>query len=196
MDREKGSEFSIKGYMQSHADVFNAMDTHSVQMAIDLVVRKIKEQKKVITCGNGGSASTASHYITDWNKMYNLATGRKLRGISLTDNVGLITAYGNDLSYDDVFSGQLEALMDEGDLLVVVSGSGNSPNILRAIKTAQALKGDVLGVLGYDGGKALPMCDEVFHTPSWDMQICEDIHLSFGHMVMKTICSAQIKNLL
>ena len=103
--------------------------------------------------------------------MYNLATGRK-RGISLTDNVGLITAYGNDLSYDDVFSGQLEALMDEGDLLVVVSGSGNSPNILRAIKTAQALKGDVLGVLGYDGGKALPMCDEVFHTPSWDMQIC------------------------
>lgn len=186
-------EFSIRNYAEEHASVFNSMDLSKVQSAIDLVTNTIASEKKIITCGNGGSASTASHYITDWNKMYNLATGKKLRGISLTDNIGLITAFGNDTDYEEVFSGQIEALMDQDDLLVVVSGSGNSPNILKAIEAARSNGGNVLGVLGYDGGKAMSLCDEVFHTPSWDMQICEDIHLSFGHLVMKTICSGDIK---
>jgi D-sedoheptulose 7-phosphate isomerase len=187
-------EFTLKNYAEEHAAVFRAMDLPNIQAAIDIVVATLEADKKIITCGNGGSASTASHYITDWNKMYNLSTGKKLRGLSLTDNVGLITAFGNDTHYDEVFSGQIEAIMDEGDLLVAVSGSGNSPNILRAISAARTNGGKVLGILGYDGGKALSMCDEVFHTPSWDMQICEDIHLSFGHLVMKTICADDIKS--
>jgi len=185
--------FTLKNYVEEHAAVFRSMDLSAMEAAIDIVVATINADKKIITCGNGGSASTASHYITDWNKMYNLATGRKFRGISLTDNVGLITAFGNDTHYDEVFSGQIAALMDEGDLLVAVSGSGNSPNIIRAISEARNSGGNVLGILGYDGGKAMPLCDEVFHTPSWDMQICEDIHLSFGHLVMKTICAGEIK---
>ena len=89
---------------------------------------------------------------------------------------------------------KINTLMDEGDLLIVISGSGNSPNILKAIDAAKRNGSKVLGVLGFDGGKALPMCDVVFHVPSWDMQICEDIHLSFGHIVMKTICNEPIKN--
>ncbi len=148
--------------------------------------------KKIITCGNGGSASTASHYITDWNKMVNLATGKKFRGVSLCDNVGLITAYGNDLSYDDVFAGQIDALMDEGDLLVAVSGSGNSPNVLKAVEAARRAGGKVLGVVGYDGGNLLPKCDHSVWVPSFDMQLCEDVHLMFGHMVMKTLCKSLI----
>lgn len=195
MKTNNGPELSIENYISAHAAAFTAMDVNAIQRSIDLVVRSVKENKKIITCGNGGSASTASHYITDWNKMFNLATGAKLRGVSLTDNVGLITAFGNDTNYSEVFSGQLEAIMEEGDLLVAVSGSGNSPNILKAISTARKLNGNVLGVLGYDGGAAIKLCDEVFHTPSWDMQICEDIHLSFGHLVMKTICSSQIRSL-
>ena len=187
-------DFTIKNYISQHAKVFESMDLTAVQKCLDLVTKTIKDNKKIITCGNGGSASTASHYITDWNKMYNLATGEKFRGLSLVDNVGLITAYGNDISYDDVFSGQINTLMDEGDLLVVVSGSGNSPNILKAIEAAGRAGGKILGVLGYDGGKAMPMCDEVFHTDCWDMQICEDIHLSFGHLVMKTICRNDIRS--
>lgn len=196
MNIKNGSEFGIENYISAHAAAFKAMDFNAIQRSIDLVVSSIKENKKIIACGNGGSAFTASHYITDWNKMFNLATGAKLRGISLTDNVGLITAFGNDTNYSEVFSGQLEAIMDEGDLLVAVSGSGNSPNIIKAISTARKLKGKVLGVLGYDGGAVIEMCDEVFHTPSWDMQICEDIHLSFGHLVMKTICSSRIRSLI
>jgi len=188
--------FSIENYITEHAKAFSAMDSASIKSSIGMVVNTIKLNKKIITCGNGGSASTASHYITDWNKMFNLATGEKFRGISLTDNIGLITAFGNDTHFDEVFSGQLRAIMDEGDLLVVVSGSGNSPNIINAINTARELKGNILGVLGYDGGKALEMCDEAFHTPSWDMQICEDLHLSFGHLVMKSICSSKIYGLI
>ena len=85
--------------------------------------------------------------------------------------------------------------MDEGDLLIVISGSGNSPNILSAINKAHSLGGLVLGVLGYDGGKAKSLCDKVVHVESWDMQICEDIHLSFGHLIMKRICNSPIQSM-
>ena len=125
--------------------------------------------------------------------MYYLANGKQLRGVSLADNVGLITAYGNDLSYEDVFAGQVKALMDEGDLLICVSGSGNSPNIIKAVESASSMGCDVLAVVGYDGGRLLSLSDEAFHVPSFDMQLCEDIHLSFGHMVMKIICNEEIK---
>ena len=185
--------FSVDNYIQQHNKAFQSIDIELVNAAIDLVIDTISKNKKIITCGNGGSASTASHYITDWNKMYNLSSGSKLRGVCLTDNIGLITAFGNDLDYGLVFSGQLDAIMDEGDLLVAVSGSGNSPNILSAINKAHSLGGLVLGVLGYDGGKAKALCDALFHVPSWDMQICEDIHLSFGHLIMKRLCSSDIK---
>lgn len=188
-------DFTVESYIEEHHRAFQSVDLDLAHAASDLIVDTIRRNNKIITCGNGGSASTASHYITDWNKMYNLASGSKLRGICLTDNVGLITAYGNDLDYSSVFSGQLDAIMDEGDLLVAVSGSGNSPNILSAIDKAHSLGGVVLGVLGYDGGRAKPLCDELFHVPSWDMQICEDIHLSFGHLVMKRICGSHICSL-
>ena len=190
------SKFSYKDYRESHKKAFSLVDDKSIEKSINIITDAIISNKKIITCGNGGSASTASHYITDWNKMYNLATGKKLRGFSLCDNVGLITAYGNDLSYEDIYSEQVNTLMDEDDLLIVISGSGNSPNILKAIEAAKNNGSKVLGVLGYDGGKALPLCDESFHVPSWDMQICEDIHLSFGHMVMKIICNESIKSLI
>ena len=186
-------KFSYQNYIEQHNKVFKAIDESDIRRAVDYVTSAISRGAKVITCGNGGSASTASHYITDWNKMYNLASGNQLRGISLTDNVGLITAYGNDLSYDEVFSGQVKALMDEGDLLICVSGSGNSPNIINAAEVAISLGCQVLAVVGYDGGRLLPLAHAAFHVPSFDMQICEDIHLSFGHMVMKTICNETIK---
>ena len=186
-------DFTIERYIEEHHRAFQCLDLDLVNAASDLVLDTILRNKKIITCGNGGSASTASHYITDWNKMYNLSSGSKLRGVCLADNIGLITAYGNDLDYSSVFSGQLDAIMDKGDLLVAISGSGSSPNILSAINKAHALGGSVLGVLGYDGGKAKPLCDALFHVPSWDMQICEDIHLSFGHLIMKRICKTAIR---
>ncbi len=185
--------FSVSNYLVAHTQLAKQLNTDAFQKGIDMINAAFNAGKKIITCGNGGSASTASHYITDWNKMVNLATGRKFRGVSLCDNIGLITAYGNDLSYADVFSGQVDALMDEGDLLVAISGSGNSPNVIKAIEAARRAGGNVLGVIGYDGGKMMPMCDHSVWVQSFDMQLCEDVHLMFGHMVMKTLCGYEIK---
>lgn len=180
--------FTVSNYLLAHHQLAQKMDILNLQKGIEMVKCAFEDGKKIITCGNGGSASTASHYITDWNKMVSLSTGKKFRGISLCDNVGLITAYGNDLSYADVFAGQIDSIMDRGDLLVAVSGSGNSANVLRAIESARGAEGKVLGVVGYDGGKLMPMCDHCVWVPSYDMQLCEDVHLMFGHMVMKALC--------
>lgn len=185
--------FSIKSYLSAHAALATRLDTDAFQGGIELIRSKFEAGKKIITCGNGGSASTASHYITDWNKMVNLATGRKFRGLSLCDNIGAITAFGNDLSYDEVFAGQLRSILDEGDLLVAISGSGNSLNVLKAAEYANANGADTLGVVGYDGGKLKPLCKHNVHVPSFDMQLCEDVHLMFGHMVMKTLCGSSIR---
>jgi D-sedoheptulose 7-phosphate isomerase len=187
------TKFTISNYLAAHASLAKQINTEAFQKGIDMVSTAFNSGKKIITCGNGGSASTASHYITDWNKMVNLATGKKFRGVSLSDNIGLITAYGNDLSYDHVFSGQIDALMDEGDLLVAISGSGNSTNVIKAVEAAKHAGGKTLGVVGYDGGKLMPLCDQTVWIHSFDMQLCEDVHLMFGHMVMKTLCSSPIK---
>lgn len=184
--------FTISNYLIAHSRLASTIDIDAFQKGIDMIKETYQNGKKIITCGNGGSASTASHYITDWNKMVNLATGKKFRGVSLCDNIGLITAYGNDLSYEDVFAGQVVTLMDEGDLLVAISGSGNSPNILKAIAAARSVGCDVLGVVGYDGGKMMPKCDHSVWVESFDMQLCEDVHLMFGHMVMKALCNGLI----
>jgi D-sedoheptulose 7-phosphate isomerase len=185
--------FTVHNYLDAHQKLAEKLDAEAFRTGIEMIKATFDRGKKIITCGNGGSASTASHYITDWNKMTNLATGKKFRGVSLCDNVGLITAYGNDLSYADVFSGQVDAIMDEDDLLIAVSGSGNSPNIIKAIEAARRARGQVLGVVGYDGGKMMPMCDHSVWVPSFDMQLCEDVHLMFGHMVMKTLCGSAIR---
>lgn len=187
------SEFSVDNYLVAHSRLAQALDHGMFQAGIDLIKAKFEAGKKIITCGNGGSAYTASHYITDWNKMINLATGRKFRGISLCDNIGLVTAFGNDISYDEVFAGQLKAILDEGDLLVAISGSGNSPNVLRAVEYANSAGADTLAVVGYDGGKLKPLAKQSVWVPSFDMQLCEDVHLMFGHMVMKTLCGTKIR---
>jgi len=186
------TKFSVTEYFAAHSRLAAQLDIDGFQKGIQMVKEAFESEKKILTCGNGGSASTASHYITDWNKMVNLATGKKFRGVCLSDNVGLITAYGNDLSYADVFAGQVDAMMDKGDLLVAVSGSGNSPNVLKAIEAARKAGGKVLGIVGYDGGKMKPMCDHNVWVPSFDMQLCEDVHLMFGHLVMKTLCGYDI----
>jgi D-sedoheptulose 7-phosphate isomerase len=187
------TDFSVPNYVAAHARLAKEIDTASFQKGIDTIVATFEAGKKIITCGNGGSAHTASHYITDWSKMCNLATGRKFRGLSLCDNIGLVTAFGNDLSYDEVFSGQLRAILDEGDLLIAVSGSGNSPNVLRAVEYANESGARTLAIVGYDGGKLRQIAQQSVWVPCFDMQLCEDVHLMFGHMVMKTLCRSNVK---
>ena len=188
----KEIKFTPKNYLDTHREIFNSLDLDKATECINAIKRKFDNQNQIFTCGNGGSAHTANHMITDWNKMINLATKKKFRGICLCDNIGLITAYANDISYDHVFAGQLEAMADDQDLVIAVSGSGNSPNVLKALETAKKLGCVSLGVLGYDGGKAKSLCDHSVVVPSFDMQLCEDVHLQFGHLVMKHLCGDDI----
>jgi D-sedoheptulose 7-phosphate isomerase len=185
--------FSVARYLEAHARLAGKIDARAFQAGVDLVREAFDAGRQIITCGNGGSAYAASHYITDWNKMVNLATGRKFRGISLCDNIGIVTAFANDLSYDDVFAGQLKAILDTGDLVIAVSGSGNSRNVVKAVEYANQAGAQTLAVVGYDGGTLKKIAKHSVWVPSFDMQLCEDIHLMFGHMVMKTLCGSPIE---
>ncbi|CAN5303709.1 SIS domain-containing protein [soil metagenome] len=184
--------FSVSKYLEAHQRLVHEIDLASFQRGIELIRATFFSGHKVVTCGNGGSASTASHYITDWTKSGSFATGRRLHGISLVDSISLVTAFANDLSYDEVFAGQVRSIVDEGDLLIAVSGSGNSPNVLKAVRAAHELGADTLAVVGYDGGELMRIARHAVWVPSFDMQLCEDMHLMFGHMVMKSLCGSPI----
>jgi D-sedoheptulose 7-phosphate isomerase len=186
--------FSVSNYLNAFKALSEKLDLDSFLSGIELIHKIHKAGKKIFTCGNGGSASTASHYITDWNKMVNLATGDKFRGFSLCDNIGLITAFSNDIGYDEIFIGQLKSIMTEGDLVIGISGSGNSPSVIRAIEYANEIGGRTLAVVGYDGGKLKQIAQQAVWIPSFDMQLCEEFHLIFGHMTMKSLCGSSIKS--
>lgn len=182
----------IGEYFDATIKALNNIDTKMISLGIEKISGAFFGGKKIFTCGNGGSAYAASHYITDWNKMTLINTGMEFKGYSLCDNIGIITAYANDVSYDAIFAEQLKSLGEKGDLLVAVSGSGNSSNILSAIHTAKALEITTLGVLGCSGGKAAQIVDHPIVIHSNDMQICEDFHLMFGHLVMKKLCNLRV----
>ena len=185
--------FSPSAYLEAHARLRDLCDLAGFQRGIDLVRAAFDAGRQIITCGNGGSAYAASHYITDWNKMVNLATGRKFRGMSLCDNLGMVTAFANDVSFDEIFAGQLKAILEPGDLVIAISGSGNSPNVVRAVEYANAAGAATLAVVGYDGGALKRIARHSVWVPSFDMQLCEDVHLVFGHMVMKALCGSPIQ---
>ena len=191
-DRSQNVRFSVPVYFEHLQALMNRLDLAEVEAAIELIRSAGQEKRKILVCGNGGSALTASHYINDWNKMAFLSTGTPFRGTCLSDNMGLMTAYSNDISYDDVYSEQLKNLMDPGDLVIAVSGSGNSENVVRALEYANEAGGVTLAISGYDGGKIKQLAQHSLWVPSFDMQLCEDLHFIFGHMVMKSLCGDSI----
>lgn len=131
--------------------------------------------------GNGGSASTASHFACDLSK------GCGLRAISLTDSVPLVTAYANDVDYPHVFVGQLQYLLVSGDIVIGISGSGNSENVLQAITHARINKGVTIGMTGFKGGKLKKLVDISLVVPSNNMQHIEDVHLILCHLISRMI---------
>jgi D-sedoheptulose 7-phosphate isomerase len=187
--------FSVTNYIEQHNLVMSALNVSELENAIKLIRDKAFAGRKIATCGNGGSALAASHYITDWNKMINLETDRRFNGVCLSDNIGLITAYANDLSYEDVFSEQVKNLLFPDDLLITISGSGNSENVVRATEFANKHGVTTLSISGYDGGRLRKLSNHSVWIKSFDMQICEDAHVLFGHIVMKMICGCEISNM-
>jgi D-sedoheptulose 7-phosphate isomerase len=168
------------------------MDMESIETGVGMVRDAWIAGRQIITLGNGGSAITALHYITDWNKAAFLAKGRPFRGRSLADNMGLVTAYSNDISYEEVFREQLRNISAVGDLVVAISGSGNSRNVIHAVDYANEIGCPTLGLCGYSGGELKRKAKHSVWAAVDDMQLCEDMHAIFGHIVMKALCSSDV----
>jgi D-sedoheptulose 7-phosphate isomerase len=175
-------------YLSKLTSVLDALDRQEIDGAVEMITRVWMNGGQIITLGNGGSAITALHFVTDWNKGVFLATGRPFRGRSLVDNLGLITAYSNDISFADVFAEQLKNIAVKGDLVLAISGSGNSENVIRAIDCANELGCETLGLVGYAGGRLKDRAKHVVWARVDDMQLCEDVHAMFGHIVMQALC--------
>jgi D-sedoheptulose 7-phosphate isomerase len=179
---------AAKGYLTRLSQTIEALDIKAFDHAIGLIRAAWENGKQIIVFGNGGSALTAQHYVTDWNKAIYLKTGRPFRGVCLAENIGLISAYANDISYNDVFLEQLKPVLHNDDLVIGISGSGNSENILRPIRYANENGGISLGICGYDGGKLKQIAQHAICADINDMQLSEDVHLIFGHLTLQSLC--------
>ena len=179
-----------QSYTKRLSQVLANLDFASIDAAVDLIEKAWREGRQIITLGNGGSSLTALHYINDWNKSIYLSSGIPFKGRSLVDNVGLLMSYANDISFEDVFTEQLKNILMPGDLVLALSGSGNSENVIRAVNYANAHGATTLGLCGYRGGKLKEIAQHVVWVDVDDMQLAEDVHFFFGHIVMQRLCAA------
>ena len=181
--------WNSNSYLEGLKSCMEKCNLNDINNGIDLIYNTWKKGNQIITLGNGGSSMTALHMITDWNKSIYLSTGIPFRGRTLVDNIGLMMAYANDMSFENIFSEQLKNILSPGDLVIAISGSGNSQNVINAIEYAKSDGGVTLGLSGYDGGKLKKVSQHNIWVDSFDMQFVEDIHSIFGHMVMKQLCN-------
>ena len=150
----------------------------------EILLRAYRSDKQVFVMGNGGSSSTASHIAADLAKNTIGPNMRRFRIVSLNDNAAILTALANDLGYENVFSEQLTSLVGAGDVLMAVSASGNSPNILKAMRYARSRSAEVVGLFGFDGGQAADLADVAIVVPSNDYGVVEDVHLVINHILV------------
>jgi len=139
--------------------------------------------KRVYTCGNGGSASTASHMASDLNKGASRQDSPRFKAIALTDSIPAMSAWANDSSYENIFVEQLKNHLEKGDVVIAISGSGNSSNILKAVHYANDIGATTIGLSGFDGGKLSKIANISYVVPNNCMQQVEDIHLLIEHML-------------
>ena len=174
----------IRGYIEKEKGVLDCLNADAINLAMNEIVRARDEKNQIFIMGNGGSAATASHYTGDFNKGLSLDREKKFRFYCLNDNVATVLSLANDLCYEEIFVQQLKNFMDPGDIVIAISGSGNSENIIRAVRYAKEKGNLVIGLTGYDGGKLKELSDIQLHVPIHDMQITEDIHMIYDHLIM------------
>jgi D-sedoheptulose 7-phosphate isomerase len=156
---------------------------------VDLVEEAYVKEKTVFIIGNGGSGANASHLCEDLGKgtLHDFEKQRRLKVMSLTDNTPYILAWGNDTAYDRIFVEQLKNFVEKGAVLIAISGSGNSPNVISAIEYANTHGMKTLGVTGYDGGKLKKMAHHNVHVPSWNMGMVESVHSALFHYLLDSL---------
>ncbi|MDA7950804.1 MAG: SIS domain-containing protein [Pirellulaceae bacterium] len=185
-----GSRLTLDSYLGLLAESLQSIDKKAIEKWADLLYHAWENGKQVFIFGNGGSGTTASHMSEDLGKsslpeseLYN-EVRKRLKVMSLTDNIGWIMAVANDLGYEDIFCQQLMNYGNEGDLVIAISGSGNSPNVLKAVDWANRHRLVTFGLTGFDGGKLKEVQQMGLHVNVSDMGITESLHLAVFHWVL------------
>ena len=188
-----GATLTSDTYLRRLAGELSAIDRESLGRWADLIYRAWEQQRFVFILGNGGSGTTASHMAEDLgkgtlrNEDLRDEDRKRLRVLSLTDNTGWITALGNDLAYDQVFVQQLMNYGSAGDVVIAISGSGNSANVLNAVDWANRHGLHTFGLTGYDGGRLRELQQDGLHVAVQDMGMVESIHLCVFHWVLDDV---------
>ena len=156
---------------------------------VQLLESAYHEERQIFLMGNGGSAATASHFACDLNKGLSFGKQKRFRTICLNDNLPMLMAYSNDVSYEDVFIEPLKNFLRPGDLVVALSGSGNSPNVLKAVTYANSHGAHTVGLSGFDGGRLARLVKTPLVAPVHDMQKAEDVHMVLLHVAMQVLCA-------
>jgi len=178
---------ALKDYVYELAKSVCQSDFDTLNKIAELILETKKTHAHIYTAGNGGSAATASHVTNDLIKGCRVGDNTGFAASSLNDSVPVITCLANDFSYEDVFSIQLETNARKGDLLLVFSGSGNSPNIINAVKAAKKIGMTVIGFSGRDGGQLNGICDVLIIAPTDSMEQIEDMHLIYEHALVSVL---------
>lgn len=170
-----------------------ALDTfphEQLEAIVEVFLAALRNKRTIFVMGNGGSGATASHWVCDMNKGCSYGREHRFRMVCLNDNIPTILAYGNDVGYEDIFVEQLKNFLEEGDVVIAISGSGNSKNVVKAIEYAKSKGAITVGLVGYSGGKLLDLVQIPLHIQVEDMQIVEDVHMMVVHMTTQRLPQA------
>jgi D-sedoheptulose 7-phosphate isomerase len=181
------SSVAAKDYLLAAQGVLARVDHAVVDRMVEVIWRGYEQGRTLFMFGNGGSAALASHFGCDIGKGTIAGKRKRLKTVALTDNVALITAWANDKAYDAIFAEQLESLAERGDIALAISGSGNSPNVIRGLEAARRLGAETLVLTGFEGGRAKTLADLCLVVPSDSMQLIEDAHLCATHAIFLAI---------
>lgn len=180
----KDYKSEVTEYIENEITVLRALDVDALNAVLNLLEQALENENMIYIMGNGGSAATASHFQNDFNKGVSEYTDKKFRFLCLNDNVSTVMAIANDIGYEEIFRFQLRGRLQPGDLVIGISGSGNSKNVLNAVEYAKECGNTVVGITGFGGGKLRELADLSLHVPVNSMQITEDIHMVFDHLMM------------
>jgi len=174
-------------YLARMASLLGGISEDEIDNATALLWDNYQNGRRAAFCGNGGSAASASHLPADFQKNMYLHAGKPWECLSLVDSIPLLTAWGNDTEYAQVFASQAKTWLRPGDLLIAISGSGNSPNILAAVEAAHEMGAATLGWSGYGGGKLAKLAQHNVVVHSDNMQMVEDAHMVVGHLIYSAL---------
>ena len=170
-------------YCRELINTLNSLSVRDLDPIVNILWEAYKRNKKIYVIGNGGSAATASHYVCDFGKGTAVSGEKRLKIMSLNDNVAHMTAISNDISYNEVFKEQLENLLEPEDILICISASGNSPNLVQAVNYANSINVITIGILGFNGGRMKELTNTNIVVDNFNYGQVEDIHLILGHII-------------